>query len=123
MVALFASCAPDDQEFNILALTPRHQVLFRQAGEDLNSSEPDAVFYFDNPGANSSAYYGETNPGAIATTRYYGFGIIGWKIAFQPASLALTNDCLYWLSVHELKHVLRYGHGPRNPSTWILCEN
>ena len=115
------ACAPDDQNFDLSALSPRHRLQFEQAGNDLNRSEPNAVFVFDNPQANSSAYYGETNPDAQATTYTMIIGLLGWQIAFQPSTMDFSDDCLYWISVHELKHVLRYDHVPGNPYYYEIC--
>ncbi len=113
MALWFTGCAPDDQVFNISALTPEHQLIFLTAMDDLNSRKPDAVFK-SSPDGISAVGYGQPASGAIAITYPPTLWNRGWYILFSIDILNYKSHLLR-ISTHELCHVLNVEHGEGNP--------
>lgn len=116
-LALLASvlgCAPDDQMFDISALTSRHQVIFIEAMLDLNERYPDRASFALGEDANSVAVYGEPEPGKAATT--YGNKATFWRIVFSLSILYDHPRLIDMYTTHELCHVIEIGHSEGNPS-------
>lgn len=116
-LALLASvlgCAPDDQMFDISALTSRHQTIFIEAMLDLNERYPDLASFALGEDANSVAVYGEPFPGKAATVHEYR-PFTFWMIVFLPNTSIIAETALLSLTTHELCHVIGFEHWDENP--------
>ena len=85
---LLGACAPDDQEFDISSLIPRHQAAFRLAAGDLNLQRANIAHFTFSDDARSFAHYSEITPGTDANTILTHLPTwIGWEIRFSSAMI------------------------------------
>lgn len=121
-VLALGACAPDDQVFDISALSKRHQRIFAEAAADLNERYERAQFEIGD-GASFAGYTDAcatlSSCDAQAHTRspFHPEHLHqGWMILFGKQWAARTSDAdLFQTSAHELCHVLGFGHDEKNP--------
>ena len=115
--ATLAACLPDEpsgdkERFDIQALTPQHQDAFRDAMADLNALHGSHLA--EDPDGPSAAYYGEPNPGKTATAFCSSSAC---DVVFDNNKSWETSlyKSLYFISRHELCHVIGFHHHNGNP--------
>ena len=117
VLVLLCACAPDDQEFNISALIPRHQEEFKNAAQVLNQTLPRLAHFTFSDDAISEAHYGVSDDGARART-YPDFytSWTGHHIRFDPYYIKITTLSDFPIVArHELCHVLGFTHDNGDP--------
>lgn len=114
-VLALGACAPDDQVFNVSALSERHQRIFTEAAADLNERYPDRA-QFEIGGGASYVRYGPAHKGGAcneqsltACTTQIALPSLHWEILVESEHMEQG------LITHELCHVLGFGHDEGNP--------
>lgn len=116
---VLGACAPDDQVFDVSALSKRHQRIFAEATADLNERYPDRAQFEIGDGI-SAALYGAPcddwwpNCGSAQHHPPFTDNTMsrGHRLIFRPESPVFT---FRQEATHELCHVLGFDHDEGNP--------
>lgn len=118
VVLLLGACAPDDQMFDVSALSGRHKLIFAKAAADLNERYPERANFKVGDGR-SYVRYGDADQGDAcngrrihACTTPINLPSLHWEILIERN---YADDVV--LMTHELCHVLGFDHDSGNPLT------
>ncbi len=107
-----ASCLPDDQEFDIRGLSFDHAIQFRNAMSSVNDGKETARLSESDGGASEARYGAPDNPEEIAYAHDRGHS---WLIVFRDEIGSKHDSEIVRIMVHELCHVVGFGHEDGNP--------